>query len=286
VVFGQIVSTYQWLDGPETATPTPTQPFGVLQFAKSANPQTYSAVGQTITYSFQITNTGTTPLGPAQFTINDSKLGAPFNCGPADAVLQPGQSLTCSMNYTTTVQDMALANITNSATASGAGLTSAPASVTVTNLAAPASPTPTATPTGLADGTVTGQVIANKPVTVSLYNGDTLVTSAAASSDGTFSLTAPAGTYTIAATASGYLKAEGSATISAGGTSTKPTISLMAGDLDGNDMIDQFDALTIGMNYNASAPPEADLNNDGVINVLDLELLANNYRQLTPQEWN
>jgi len=31
----------------------------------------------------------------------------------------------------------------------------------------------------------------------------------------------------------------------------------LAGDIDGNDVIDQFDALTIGMNYNAAAPAAA-----------------------------
>jgi hypothetical protein len=40
------------------------------------------------------------------------------------------------------------------------------------------------------------------------------------------------------------------------------------------------------MNYNGSTPAAADLNNDGVINVLDLELLANNYRESTPLDWN
>jgi hypothetical protein len=40
------------------------------------------------------------------------------------------------------------------------------------------------------------------------------------------------------------------------------------------------------MSYNAATPPEADLNNDGVINVLDLELLASNYRISAPQNWN
>ena len=64
-----------------------------------------------------------------------------------------------------------------------------------------------------------------------------------------------------------------------------PTISLLAGDIDGNGVIDQFDALTIGMNYNAAAPDAADLNNDGVINVLDLEILAGNYRQTGPTAW-
>ena len=121
---------------------------------------------------------------------------------------------------------------------------------------------------------------------VSLYNAaDELVTSVTANLDGTFSLTAPGGMYTIAATASGFLSAEGTATIPAGGTSTKPDITLPAGDINGNNVIDQFDALTIGMNYNGTTPAEADLNNDGVINVLDLELLAANYRKTGPVVW-
>ncbi|HEX6036322.1 MAG TPA: carboxypeptidase regulatory-like domain-containing protein, partial [Anaerolineales bacterium] len=182
-VFGQIVATYQWLDGTGTATPTP---------AESSTP----------------TATQSTPVG---------------------------------------------------------------------------SPTPTA----VTDGSITGQVLASKPVTVSLYDAaDTLVTSATVNPDGSFSLTAPAGTYTIAASASGYLTAEGPATITGGSGSTKPTLTLAAGDIDGNDVIDQFDALTIGMSYNGATPSEADLNNDGVINVLDLELLAGNYRKTSPQNWD
>jgi hypothetical protein len=129
-------------------------------------------------------------------------------------------------------------------------------------------------------------VIATKPVTVSLYDGmDTLVADVTANVDGTFSLTAPAGTYTVRATASGFLSAEGSVTLTGGSTTTMPTIGLLAGDIDGNDVIDQFDAMTIGMNYNASTPAAADLNNDGVINVLDLEVLAGNYRETGPTVW-
>jgi hypothetical protein len=194
LVFGQIVSTFQWLDGPATSTPTPAEFPTATSFTPVESP---------------------TPTAP-----QSTPVGSP-------------------------------------------------------------------TPTGLPDGTITGQVIASKPVTVSLYDAfDVLVTSVTANPDGTFSLTAPAGTYTIAASASGYLDAEGAATITGGSTSTKPTISLQAGDIDGNDVIDQFDALTIGMGYNSATPSEADLNNDGVINVLDLELLASNYRKTGPQDWN
>jgi len=136
------------------------------------------------------------------------------------------------------------------------------------------------------DGNLTGQVLAGKAVTVSLYDAtDTLVTSVPANVDGTFSLTAPAGTYTVVATATGFLGAEGPASITAEETSTKAAVTLLAGDIDGNDVIDQFDAMTIGMSYNGADPAAADLNNDGVINVLDLELLAANYRLTGPIAW-
>lgn len=129
-------------------------------------------------------------------------------------------------------------------------------------------------------------MLAGKPVTISLFNADSsLAGSVTANLDGTFSLTALAGPYTVFATASGYLSAQASVTLTDGGTTTMPTISLLAGDLDNNNVIDQFDAMTIGMNYNSAEPAAADLNNDGVINVLDLELLAGNYRETGPVLW-
>ena len=146
--------------------------------------------------------------------------------------------------------------------------------------------TPVASPTPLPAGTLNGKVIASKPVTVSLYDAtNTLVASVPANPDGTFSLTAPAGTYAVVATAPGFLSAAGSATLTSGGTTSLPDVTLPAGDIDGNGVIDQLDALTIGMNYNGSTPAAADLNNDGVINVLDLELLAANYRDTGPIAW-
>lgn len=165
--------------------------------------------------------------------------------------------------------------------------TSSPPAGTPTSQTPTASPTslPTATATPLPDGTLTGKVLAGKPVTVSLYSGNTLVTSASADQDGDFSLTAPTGSYTVIAVASGFLSAQGSASLTGGSTSTKPTITLLAGDIDANNIIDQFDALTIGMNYNLATPTAADLNNDGVINVLDLELLAASYRETGPLVW-
>jgi hypothetical protein len=136
------------------------------------------------------------------------------------------------------------------------------------------------------DGTFAGQVLAGKAVTVSLYDDtDALVASVSAETDGTFSVMVAAGTYKVVASAAGFLSAEGAATITADTTTTQSTVTLFAGDIDGNGVIDQFDAMTIGMSYNGTDPAAADLSNDGTINVLDLELLAANYRLTGPSNW-
>lgn len=146
---------------------------------------------------------------------------------------------------------------------------------TVTVFDASVSPTPTPATSSF----VSGQVLASKPVTIQLFDAsNALVVSQTINPDGTFNIEISGGTYTIVASAQGYLNAQGFITLTNGVTTTMQTVSLPAGDIDGNSVIDQFDALTIGMNYSASTPAAADLNNDGVINVLDLELLAANYR--------
>lgn len=138
-----------------------------------------------------------------------------------------------------------------------------------------------------ATGSLSGVALATKTVTVTLYKQDSSVeTTTTTDANGNFTMTAPAGTYTVAASAPGFLRAQGSPVLTSGVTTVMPAISLLAGDIDGNDVIDQFDALTIGMNYNLSAPAAADLNNDGTINVLDLELLAANYRATGPLAWH
>ena len=142
--------------------------------------------------------------------------------------------------------------------------------------------TPTASPAPV----ITGKVLASKPVTIRLYKADnSLAATLNANPDGTFNFTAPAGTYTITATASGFLSAQGSITLTNGNTRTMSIVTLPAGDIDGNGVIDQFDVLTIGMSYNSANPPAADLNNDGTINVLDMELPAVNYRKAGAVAW-
>jgi hypothetical protein len=143
---------------------------------------------------------------------------------------------------------------------------------------------PTTTP--VPPPTITGQVIASKPVTVSLLNSDSSVAAATiANSDGTFLLTASPGSYVIIASAEGFLDAQGIVTLADGVTYAMPTITLPAGDIDGNDVVDQYDALTLGMNYNLVAPMPTDLSNDGLTNIYDLEMLAENYRKAGALSW-
>ena len=138
-------------------------------------------------------------------------------------------------------------------------------------------------PTPLPAGSVSGQILASKPVTVRLLDANNMeITSMLANPDGTFVMTPPPGDYIFVATASGFLSYQGSVTITAGTEMEFPYVNLLAGDVDGNNVIDQFDALTIGMSYMSSIPEAANLNNDPVIDFLDLELLAENYRQTGP----
>jgi hypothetical protein len=129
-------------------------------------------------------------------------------------------------------------------------------------------------------------VSASRTVRIEAYNSEHILVGAASTNpDGSFEFGAASGTNTVIASAGGFLSAQRSVTTTEGSTITLPSLTLIPGDIDNNSVIDQFDALTIGMNYNQAAPTEADLNNDGIINVLDLEILARNYRKTGPVAW-
>ena len=128
-------------------------PSAVLKLTKTSSSQTYGKAGESITYTYTITNTGTTPLGPTQFTVTDNKLAAPVNCGEGNTTLGTNETVSCIGTYIITQADMNLVNVINSATASGAGQTSAAATVTITNLAAPVTQVPTPPPSNWTPGT-------------------------------------------------------------------------------------------------------------------------------------
>lgn len=98
----------------------------------TASPNTYSQVGQAITLNYEIKNTGSTTLGPAQFTVTESLTGStPLNCGASNTTLAPGATVTCTASYSVTQANMDAASFTSSATATGSGLVSPAASAIV-----------------------------------------------------------------------------------------------------------------------------------------------------------
>jgi LysM repeat protein len=118
-----------------------TVPTKVLTLTKTVDPATYDHVGQQITYTYVIKNSGALVIGPAQFTVNDPGLGTPFNCGDANTRLDPNATVTCKATYTITQSDMNAATVTTGATASTNGVVPSPAaSATITRSGVVANP--------------------------------------------------------------------------------------------------------------------------------------------------
>ncbi len=102
-----------------------------LTLVKSTTSTGYGAAGDTIDYSYVVTNNGTTSLSGVAVSDN---LIASVSC--PDATLAPGASETCTGSYTVTQADVNAGSVTNTATASaippsGSAITSGSSSVTV-----------------------------------------------------------------------------------------------------------------------------------------------------------
>ena len=88
-----------------------------IDLVKKADPTTYTAAGQKITYTLVATNTGAVTL--SNVTITDPKLGA-LTCVPSQpTTLAPGAKLSCTGSYTITDEDMQTAEVKNTAKVTG-----------------------------------------------------------------------------------------------------------------------------------------------------------------------
>ena len=129
-----------------TATPELT----LVTTITSGDP--YAAAGDSVSYSYTVTNSGNVALaGPVSIT-DDTVTGvscpAVTTVGNNDANLDPSEVLVCSGTYTVTQADVDAGSLTNSATASADGTTSAASGATGT--AAPPPPAAPATPVPVA----------------------------------------------------------------------------------------------------------------------------------------
>ena len=94
-------------------------------------PATFTAAGDTITYTFVVTNSGTSSLvGPV--TVTDDHTTVTCKAGS----LAVGETVTCSAVYTTTSADVTAGSVTNKATAH-AGATTSNTTPTLTVLRVP-----------------------------------------------------------------------------------------------------------------------------------------------------
>lgn len=101
--------------------PTPNAP--AMTLLKTVGTEKATTVGQVLTYSFFLTNTGNVTLTnvtavEGEFT-GTGDLSA-VSCPAEAASLAPAMSVTCTATYTVTQADLTGGNITNTATGSGA----------------------------------------------------------------------------------------------------------------------------------------------------------------------
>ncbi|MGN6126332.1 MAG: beta strand repeat-containing protein [Humibacter sp.] len=128
---------------PSTVT-SPETPATGISVVKTADPGTVSAAGQTITYSFKVTNTGNVTLNNP--TVNETGFSGTGTLSPVscpETTLVAGQVETCTATYTVTQADVNAGTIDNTATATatppgGTPVTSTPSTSTVTATRTPA----------------------------------------------------------------------------------------------------------------------------------------------------
>lgn len=100
-----------------------------LAIDKTALPVTYNSVGQVISYSYVVSNSGNVTLN-APFAVADDH--ATDEACPATATLAPAASITCTASYSITQADLDAGLVTNSATSTNGPVTSLSDSATVT----------------------------------------------------------------------------------------------------------------------------------------------------------
>ncbi len=116
----------------ESLTVPAVQNSGLTLVKTGAQPASF-AVGQTITYTFDVTNSGNIEI-PGPVSITDDKIGT-FQCFAGN--LARGATQSCTANYTLTAIDVGNGAVTNMATASNGTTTSPEANETITNSATP-----------------------------------------------------------------------------------------------------------------------------------------------------
>ncbi len=145
-------------------------------------------------------------------------------------------------------------------------------------------------PTGALTGTVRlqGRTVYSGTTILAVSNGITFTDQTNA--DGAFGLPLVAGSYSLAIEMDGYLDAFTTLTITQNTTATLSTVTLLAGDVNDDDVIDILDASFVAARFGLTCgdpawDPRADLLADCVIDSQDLNLIESNFLQTSPVPW-
>jgi hypothetical protein len=108
-------------------------------------------------YSYLLTNTGNTILGPAQFSISDDQIdeGGLFSCGAPNTTLSIGATVLCTAPYVTTSGNVADEQVTNRAFGVGGGVSTPTAVLTIPYVAPETTTTVGTTGTTIPESTTT-----------------------------------------------------------------------------------------------------------------------------------
>jgi hypothetical protein len=136
------------------------------------------------------------------------------------------------------------------------------------------------TVTGGSQTTLTGQVLLegrtdHSGTTVQLDGGTTVNTG----SDGRYTFSTSSGSHTLKFTRACYLEKSVTASATSGGTTTVATVTLLAGNVNGDKVIDILDLVAVASQFGSSSPSPAcaDVNDDGIVDIVDLVLVAKNF---------
>ncbi|MDE2579793.1 MAG: DUF11 domain-containing protein, partial [Hyphomicrobiales bacterium] len=125
------------IQSPTVSLTTPSSQSPALSLIKSSTATGYASVGQTIPYTFQVTNAGNTTLTSA-VTVSDSKI-ASVTCPALPAGgLAPGGSIACTGSYIVTQADLDAGAIVNTASAKSGATSSTPTTHTLPATQSPA----------------------------------------------------------------------------------------------------------------------------------------------------
>jgi hypothetical protein len=152
-------------------------------------------------------------------------------------------------------------------------------------------PTPTRTPTPRpgGTGTIIGKV---KLQGRTNYAGVTVRASgvvATTDASGAYALSSvPVGTFNVTAEMPGYLKHQKSSVVlTPDAILLLPDVTLLGGDANNDCMVNIFDLVVVAWNYGSTPPsdPRADINGNNRVDIFDLVLVGKNLDQACPGAW-